>query len=209
MAYSEDHIALAAEYALGTLDAGERVQVEAMMALDTEFTAIVRSWEYRLGALNQMVGSIEPRPIVWENIKAAIGHSAVQQAPLVLPEAPQRPAAVPDAAPAVVPASKSASAGRAVKSLPPITPSERGAGSRSEISHSSKLLPGSASAPTLRTVKFLVAASTVRINAGEPPSRCSRATYCAEGVGGGAGVFTSTVWIRGLGRSALGSNSGW
>ena len=82
MAYSEDHIALAAEYALGTLDAGERVQVEAMMALDTEFTAIVRSWEYRLGALNQMVGSIEPRPIVWENIKAAIGHSAVQQAPL-------------------------------------------------------------------------------------------------------------------------------
>jgi anti-sigma-K factor RskA len=102
MAYSEDHIALAAEYALGTLDAGERVQVETMMALDTEFTAIVRSWEYRLGALNQMVGSIEPRPIVWENIKAAIGHAAVQQAPLVLPEAPQRPAAAPDVAPAVV-----------------------------------------------------------------------------------------------------------
>ena len=91
MAYSEDHIALAAEYALGTLDAGERAQVETMMAVDTEFTAIVRAWEYRLGALNQMVGSIEPRPIVWENIKAAIGHSTVQQAPLVLPEAPQPP----------------------------------------------------------------------------------------------------------------------
>jgi anti-sigma-K factor RskA len=106
MAHSEDHIALAAEYALGTLDAGERVQVEAMMALDTEFTAIVRSWEYRLGALNQMVGSIEPRPIVWENIKAAIGHAAAQQAPLALPEAPQPaphvPAAAPDVAPAVV-----------------------------------------------------------------------------------------------------------
>jgi anti-sigma-K factor RskA len=107
MAHSEDHIALAAEYALGTLDAGERVQVEAMMALDTEFTAIVRSWEYRLGALNQMVGSIEPRPIVWENIKAAIGHAAAQQqAPLVLTEAPQPapqvPAAAPDVAPAIV-----------------------------------------------------------------------------------------------------------
>ena len=38
MAYSEDHIALAAEYALGTLDAGERSQVETMMAVDTEFT---------------------------------------------------------------------------------------------------------------------------------------------------------------------------
>jgi anti-sigma-K factor RskA len=90
MAYSEDHIALAAEYALGTLDAGERAQVETMMAVDTEFTAIVRAWEYRLGVLNQMVGSIEPRPIVWENIKAAIGHSG-SQAPLVLPEAPPSP----------------------------------------------------------------------------------------------------------------------
>ena len=91
MAYSEDHIALAAEYALGTLDAGERAQVETMMAVDTEFTAIVHAWEYRLGVLNQMVGSVEPRPIVWENIKAAIGHSTEQQAPLVLPEAPPPP----------------------------------------------------------------------------------------------------------------------
>ena len=101
MAYSEDHIALAAEYALGTLDAGERAQVETMMAVDAEFTAIVHAWEYRLGALNQMVGSIEPRPIVWENIKAAIGHSTEQRAPLVLPEAPPSPA--PAAAPAEQP----------------------------------------------------------------------------------------------------------
>src|SRR6267154_3979784 len=86
MAYSEDHIALAAEYALGTLDADERAQVETMMAVDTEFTGIVHAWEYRLGVLNQMVGSVEPRPIVWENIKAAIGHSG-EQAPLVLPDA--------------------------------------------------------------------------------------------------------------------------
>ena len=99
MAYSEDHIALAAEYALGTLDAGERAQVETMMAVDTEFTAIVHAWEYRLGALNQMVGSIEPRPIVWENIKAAIGHSTEQQAPLVLPEAPPPPPPEPPAEP--------------------------------------------------------------------------------------------------------------
>src|SRR6267143_1340668 len=91
MAYSEDHIALAAEYALGTLGADERAQVETMMAVDTEYTALVHAWEYRLGALNQMVGSVEPRPIVWENIKAAIGHSAESQAPLVLPEAPPPP----------------------------------------------------------------------------------------------------------------------
>lgn len=91
MAHSEDHIALAAEYALGTLDADERAQTETMMAVDSEFAAIVQAWEYRLGSLNQMVGSIEPRPIVWENIKAAIGQSAGQQVPLVLPEAPPAP----------------------------------------------------------------------------------------------------------------------
>jgi anti-sigma-K factor RskA len=102
MAYSEDHIALAAEYALGTLDADERAQVETMMAVDTEYTALVHAWEYRLGVLNQMVGSVEPRPIVWENIKAAIGHSTEQQAPLVLPEAPPaQPPAEPVAEPVV------------------------------------------------------------------------------------------------------------
>ena len=95
MAYSEDHIALAAEYALGTLDADERTQVETMMAVDKEFTAVVQAWEFRLGVLNQMVGSVEPRPIVWENIRNGIGHAA-PQSPLVLPEAPppQPPPAV-------------------------------------------------------------------------------------------------------------------
>src|SRR3954451_21912317 len=92
MAYSEDHIALAAEYALGTLDADERAQVETMMAVDTEFTAVVHAWEYRLGVLNQMVGSIEPRPIVWENIRAAVGHSGPQVA-MALPEASPPPVA--------------------------------------------------------------------------------------------------------------------
>ena len=87
MAYSEDHIALAAEYALGTLDAEERAQVEAMMSVDRDFTAMVEAWEQKLGALNQMVGAVEPRPFIWENIKAAIGHSGAQE-PLVLPEAP-------------------------------------------------------------------------------------------------------------------------
>src|SRR5215218_2239719 len=93
MAHSEDHIALAAEYALGTLDADERTQVETMMAVDAEFTAVVHAWEYRLGVLNQMVGSVEPRPIVWENIQRAIGRSG-PQVPLALPEsAPPAPIA--------------------------------------------------------------------------------------------------------------------
>jgi anti-sigma-K factor RskA len=84
--YSEDHIALAAEYALGTLNADEREQVESLMSVDKDFTAIVRAWEYRLGALNQMVGSVEPSPEVWDRIKTAIGVSE-PQAPLALPGA--------------------------------------------------------------------------------------------------------------------------
>lgn len=79
MAYSEDHIALAAEYALGTLDADERAQVATMMAVDQEFAAIVRAWEIRLGVLNQMVGTIEPRPIVWENIQREIARTVSSQ----------------------------------------------------------------------------------------------------------------------------------
>ena len=99
-AYSEDHIALAAEYALGTLDADERARVETMMSVDKDFTAMVAAWEFRLGVLNQMVGSIEPSPEVWDRIKAAIGVSE-PQAPLVLPEAvpPAPPAASEIAAP--------------------------------------------------------------------------------------------------------------
>src|ERR1700687_2808387 len=95
MAYSEGHIALAAEYALGTLDADERAQVETMMSVDKDFTALVHAWEYRLGVLNQMVGWVEPRPEVWERIRTAAGLSE-PQAPLVLPDVPPR------VAPAVV-----------------------------------------------------------------------------------------------------------
>jgi anti-sigma-K factor RskA len=111
MAHSEDHIALAAEYALGTLDADERAQVETMMAVDTEFTGIVHAWEYRLGVLNQMVGSVEPRPIVWENICAAVGHSG-PQAPMALPEAPPPPPPVAAVEAEAPPAADSSGADR-------------------------------------------------------------------------------------------------
>jgi hypothetical protein len=102
MAYSEDHIALAAEYALGTLDADERAQVETMMAVDPAFADIVQAWAYRLGALNQMVGSVEPRPIVWENIRSEIARTALAQQPpgladVVPPPIPPVEAAPPEA----------------------------------------------------------------------------------------------------------------
>ena len=92
MAYSDDHIALAAEYALGTLDADERAQVESMMSVDKDFTAVVVAWEHKLGALNQMVGSVEPRPEVWEKIRAAVAQTT-QQSPIVFPEPAPPPVA--------------------------------------------------------------------------------------------------------------------
>jgi anti-sigma-K factor RskA len=103
MDYSEDQIVLAAEYALGTLDADERAQAETMISADKDFAGIVQAWEFRLGVLNQMVGSVEPRPLVWDSIKSEILKSAPQAA-IVLPEAPPSPptAAVTESAAPVV-----------------------------------------------------------------------------------------------------------
>jgi anti-sigma-K factor RskA len=96
MAYSEDDIARAIEYALGTLDADERAQVETRMAVEKDFTAMVRAWEYKLGVLNEMVGPVEPSPELWDRIKSVTGVSQPQE-PVVLPEL-ARPA--PELAPA-------------------------------------------------------------------------------------------------------------
>ncbi len=81
MSYSEDHIALAAEYALGTLDADERALVETMMIVDHGFKDVVAAWEHKLAPLHQMVGAIEPPEHVWVNIKAAAGLTG-QQMPM-------------------------------------------------------------------------------------------------------------------------------
>lgn len=97
MAYTEDHIALAAEYALGTLDADERAQVETMMAVDKAFADVVQAWAYRLVVLNEMVGSIEPRPIVWENIRSELARTDfAQEAPAMSDVAPPPPAPAPE-----------------------------------------------------------------------------------------------------------------
>ena len=99
MAHSEDDIALAAEYALGTLDADERAQVETMMSSDKDFTAIVEAWEYKLGILNQMVGSIEPPAEVWDKIKTAVGRAEPQSALLLPDAAPPPPPPPPSPSP--------------------------------------------------------------------------------------------------------------
>lgn len=86
MTYSEDHVALAAEYALGTLAADERALVETMMIVDPGFREVVEVWDRKLAPLQQMVAPIEPPPHLWENIKAAAG--LVPPAPVVAEEPP-------------------------------------------------------------------------------------------------------------------------
>ena len=88
MADSEDHTALAAEYALGTLDAGERAQVEALISSDADFAALVEAWTLKLAPLNQMVGSVEPPAAVWDRIKAAIGMSDTTAASIAVADQP-------------------------------------------------------------------------------------------------------------------------
>jgi len=72
MNYSEDHIALAAEYALGTLDADERALVETMMIVDHGFMEVVDAWDRKLAPLHQMVAAVEPPPHLWGNIKSVV-----------------------------------------------------------------------------------------------------------------------------------------
>jgi anti-sigma-K factor RskA len=73
---ADDRAALAAEYVLGSLDADERRQAQALIESDTDFAALVRSWERRLGELNAMVESVEPPAEVWRGILARLDQPA-------------------------------------------------------------------------------------------------------------------------------------
>lgn len=80
MNYSEDHIALAAEYALGTLSADERALVETMMIVDHGFMEVVEAWDRKLSPLHQMVAPVEPPSHLWDKISAELGLRGPQPA---------------------------------------------------------------------------------------------------------------------------------
>ena len=67
--------ALAAEYALGTLDQTERAEVEALMSADPGFADLVRRWENRLGELAALVEPVEPARDIWRRIAARIAEA--------------------------------------------------------------------------------------------------------------------------------------
>ena len=69
---TDDKDVLAAEFALGTLDADDRANVQMQAALDPGFAAIVATWERRLGELNELVEPVEPPADTWDKVKARI-----------------------------------------------------------------------------------------------------------------------------------------
>jgi anti-sigma-K factor RskA len=85
MSLSQDHIVLAAEYVLGTLELDEIAQAQQLIASDPEFAALVSEWERRLGELNVMVGAVEPPAETFDKIKERIG-STEQPAAIHLPD---------------------------------------------------------------------------------------------------------------------------
>ena len=87
MTMDEDRDGFAAEYVLGTLDAEERAQADALILVDQDFASKVRQWERRLGELNVLVVPIEPPAPVWERITAGLA-STGQAEHLHLPEVP-------------------------------------------------------------------------------------------------------------------------
>ncbi|MBN8919270.1 MAG: anti-sigma factor [Rhizobiales bacterium] len=68
----DDKSVLAAEYALGTLDADDRANVQMLMAIDPGFATAVAQWERCLGELHALVGPVDAPATTWEWIKARI-----------------------------------------------------------------------------------------------------------------------------------------
>jgi len=61
--YGDDD-ALAAEYALGVLESGERVQASERVARDPDFARLVAGWEARLSGMNEAFAEVPPPPSV-------------------------------------------------------------------------------------------------------------------------------------------------
>ena len=119
MSYSEDHIALAAEYALGTLDADERALVETMMIVDHGFKDVVDSCERKLAPLHQMVGAIEPPEYVWDNIKIAAGLTGKQLPMSEMPVFVEPPPTIEETPSAYIPSQQIPEAPPSYASLAP------------------------------------------------------------------------------------------
>jgi anti-sigma-K factor RskA len=76
----DDRSLLAAEYALGTLDADARREADALLANDADFRRELWWWERRFAALGLRLTPVAPRPVVWLGLQRRV--AASQPAPL-------------------------------------------------------------------------------------------------------------------------------
>ena len=78
MTNGENIDVLAAEYALGTLDAAERSLVAARRQRDLALDLAIEQWEARLAPLAQTISSVEPRSGLFSEIETriAVRHAA-------------------------------------------------------------------------------------------------------------------------------------
>ncbi len=84
--WAADPDAVAGEYVLGTLPAGERAAFAEALERDASLRAAVLAWEMRLAPLADTAAAVAPGPRVWAGIEARI------EAPLA-PRAVERPQA--------------------------------------------------------------------------------------------------------------------
>src|SRR3954465_3615944 len=96
MTMGEDVDGFAAEYVLGTLNADERAEADALKLVDPGFAAKILEWEHRLGQLNVLVAPVEPPASVWDRIQAGLA-SIGQNEHLHLPQVPAPPLRQPAA----------------------------------------------------------------------------------------------------------------
>ena len=68
MTEEDDIDGLAAEYVLGSLDAGERKEVAARRRTDAALDRAIKAWEKRLGPLSEGVPDLEPPPYVFQRV---------------------------------------------------------------------------------------------------------------------------------------------
>jgi anti-sigma-K factor RskA len=72
--------ALAAEFALGTLPGRVRRRLARVARTDPVVAAAIAGWEFRLGALAEVVPGITPHPRVWDGIRARLGLASPEAA---------------------------------------------------------------------------------------------------------------------------------
>lgn len=83
----DDDEAVAAEYALGTLDASERAEAERRRAVEPAFDTLIMAWEQRLGPLADVVSAVPPPPDLFARVMARLPQDGAARARSVVGDA--------------------------------------------------------------------------------------------------------------------------